>query len=60
MFDSHWDADQAFFFANVLVAIAAVAFLLTRAFRRNSRRPWPAIFAGIYNIVLLLCISSAC
>jgi hypothetical protein len=54
MFDSYWDAGQPVFLAVVLVAVAAIAFLLFRAFRRKNVRPWPAFFVGIYNIVLLL------
>jgi hypothetical protein len=54
MFDSYWGADQAFFVTFVLAALAVIAFLLIRAFRRKGARPWPAFFVAIYNIVLLL------
>ena len=54
MFDSFWDAGQAVFVVVDLEAIAAIAFLLTRAFHRKGVKPWPTFFVGIYNVVLLL------
>lgn len=36
------------------MAIAVIIFLLVRAFRRQSEKPWSAFFTGAYNILLLL------
>ncbi|MGC1461250.1 MAG: hypothetical protein WA802_03560 [Terracidiphilus sp.] len=54
MFDAKWDAGQAIYIAIVLVAVATIAYLLFRAFRRKRQMPWPAFYVGLYNILLLL------
>lgn len=54
MFDLSDKSVQAVCLGIVTVGVAAVAGLLVRVFRRSTERSWPAIYVGLYNIVLLL------
>jgi hypothetical protein len=54
MFDSNWSADQIVQSVIVVAAVTAIAAYLVRVFRCSGKKPWPAFFVGIYDILLLL------
>ena len=54
MFDTGWEPDIFVQFVIVIAVVAGIVVYLSRAFRRDGRKPWPAFFVGIYNILLLL------
>jgi len=54
MLSSSENAVQVWYVVLVSITIAVIVALLIRAFIRNSERPWPAIVAGLYNILLLI------
>lgn len=54
MFDLSDKSVQTVCLGIVTVGVVAIAGLLVRVFRRSTERPWPAIYVGLYNIVLLL------
>jgi hypothetical protein len=54
MFDLSDKSVQTVCLGIVTVGVVAIAGLLVRVFRRSTERSWPAIYVGLYNIVLLL------
>src|ERR1035438_1105866 len=54
MSDLSNSADEAIYLVVVTGIITFIAVMLIRAFRRTNEKPWPAIFVGLYNILLLL------
>lgn len=54
MFDSNWNDGEAVYLVIVAGAITLISIYLIRAFRRKDEKQWPALFVGIYNILLLL------
>jgi len=54
MFDLSEKSVQVVCLGIVTVGVVVIAGLLVWVSRRQEDRPWPAIYVGLYNIVLLL------
>ena len=54
MFNLSENYDQVVYTVIVATIIFLIVFMLIRASRRKELKPWPAIFVGLYNILLLL------
>jgi len=54
MFDLSDSMVQVVYLVVVPMVIAVISAILFRWFRHNDERPWPALFVGLYNILLLL------
>lgn len=54
MFNQSDSATLVVYSVVVTAVIAAITVMLYRGFRRKAEKPWPALFVGLYNILLLL------